>query len=185
MMDKIGVTEPPDGHDKLRELILYVSARYAVNPKWGAVKLNKVLAYSDFEAYKLLGKSITGEDYFKIQFGPAPRKMKPILEEMKATGDIAEIVISFPVGEQKRIAPQREANLKIFSSEEISIVEQFIQFFWEMDASQVIDVSHEMIGWKMTRSKETIPYETAFLCNPEDIVVTDLAMEKAKQIALQ
>ena len=49
--------------EKLSELILYISQKCATDPKFGAVKLNKILYLSDFLAFGNWGEPITGVEY--------------------------------------------------------------------------------------------------------------------------
>ena len=46
--------------EKFRELLVYVSKKCEDDPTFGAVKLNKILYYADFAAYRQGGKPITG-----------------------------------------------------------------------------------------------------------------------------
>ena len=59
--------------DKFRELIVYICKKSEGDPTFGAVKLNKILYYADFAAYRILGKPITGAQYQKLREGPAPQ----------------------------------------------------------------------------------------------------------------
>src|ERR1700733_4521543 len=64
---------------KFKELVLYLSQRSAGDEGFGAVKLNKLLYRSDFEAYRLLGRPITGETYIKQEFGPVAADLPIVL----------------------------------------------------------------------------------------------------------
>ncbi|MDH5642316.1 MAG: Panacea domain-containing protein, partial [Nitrospira sp.] len=68
--------------DKFKELILYVASQCEQDTYWNSTKLNKILFYSDFLAYKVNGQSITGADYFALERGPAPKALVPIREGM-------------------------------------------------------------------------------------------------------
>ena len=48
---------------KLRELILYLARESEGDDYFGVVKLNKLLFYIDFEAYRRFGKSVTEQEY--------------------------------------------------------------------------------------------------------------------------
>lgn len=63
---------------KLAEAILYISKKSEGDESFGATKLNKLLFYSDFMAFGKLGEPITGQDYQKLEHGPAPRHLLPI-----------------------------------------------------------------------------------------------------------
>ena len=60
---------------KLEELILYISEQCADDPTRGAVKLNKILCYSDFLFYAYHDRGITNVEYQKLPKRPAPRKL--------------------------------------------------------------------------------------------------------------
>ena len=75
----------PNGEAKLRELILYIANKA---PDFGAVKLNKTLVFSDFIAFYRFGVPITGVEYMRLPEGPVPRRMLPVLAELKAAGDL-------------------------------------------------------------------------------------------------
>jgi len=76
--------------EKLRELIIYVSMLSQQDRNFGATKLNKLLFYTDFLAYQRFGTAITGQEYQALPQGPAPKRLKPIIERMKVAGDIKE-----------------------------------------------------------------------------------------------
>nr|MBC8452856.1 DUF4065 domain-containing protein [Chloroflexota bacterium] len=57
---------------KFRELLLYVSERSKEDPRYGATKLNKILYYADFGAFRILGAPITGARYRRLHEVPVP-----------------------------------------------------------------------------------------------------------------
>ena len=71
--------------DKLKELMLYVVEKSETDPTFGAIKLNKILFFSDFLMYWKTGKSITGQEYMKLERGPAPRRLLPVQKELLDT----------------------------------------------------------------------------------------------------
>ena len=60
---------------KFRELVLYVANKSADDPYIGATKLNKLLFFSDFLAYAVLGRPISGAVYEKQNHWPEPREL--------------------------------------------------------------------------------------------------------------
>ena len=75
--------------EKLRELILLIAEWCQSDPKFGAIKLNKLLFHADFSAFLTHGEPITGQEYFKLPQEPAPRRLKPVTEAMIKRGDFA------------------------------------------------------------------------------------------------
>ena len=148
---------------KFRELILYISEKNAAEPRFGAVKLNKILYFSDFEAYRRLGQSITGATYRKLSEGPAPREMLPQREVMLDSGDIRMEHRPYFAGVQQRVVPQRGAKTDLFSAAELAVVDETIEALWHMTAREASDFSHRELGWIAAAPSEDIPYETAWL----------------------
>ena len=56
----------PFNEQKFKELVIYIAGRCESDPYFGAVKLNKLLFFSDFFAYAKLGNPITGAEYMKL-----------------------------------------------------------------------------------------------------------------------
>ena len=153
---------------RFRELTLYISGKSAEDPRFGAVKLNKILYYSDFEAYRRLGASITGATYRKLSEGPAPLEMLPQREALLDSGDIAIEHRPYFAGVQQRVVPQREARTALFTSAELAIVDETIEAMWHMTAREASDFSHRELGWLAAAPGEAIPYDTAWL-SPEPV----------------
>ena len=151
--------------DKFRELVIYIAKDSADDPTFGAVKLSKVLYYSDFAAYRLLGKPITGATYQKLREGPAPKELLDARSELIQSG--AATVESRPyfTGVQKRltISPAREPDKEIFAPGELELVDEVMAYFHGKTAREVSDYSHREPGWVLAQHRETIPYETAWL----------------------
>ena len=169
--------------DKFRELLLYVAREAADDPTFGAVKLNKVLFRSDFEAYAVRGKPITGARYQRLPAGPAPVAMLPIEEELLRWGDAEVEVRDYHGLKQSRLVPQREPDLSLFAAEELQLVDRAIRTFWGMDATTLSQLSHEESkGWQIVGDRQDIPYGSVFLSTeppPAD------AVERARQLAAQ
>jgi hypothetical protein len=66
---------------------------------------------------------------------------------------------------QKRTVSLRQPNLRIFTGEEIAMVDYIIEALSDCDAQTVSEISHTMVGWQVAAEGETIPYEMVFLSN--------------------
>ena len=148
---------------KFTELVLYIAHNSEKDPYFGAVKLNKILYYADFNAYRRLGHSITGAEYRKLNEGPAPREMLSMRKIMLESQAIIIESRQFFNNVERRIVANREADVSVFSTEETEIVDETIYALWNMSARQVSDLSHTEIGWKVVQPGEAIPYHTAWL----------------------
>lgn len=148
--------------EKLRELILYVATLSQFDPKFGAIKLNKLLFYADFLAYQRFGSPITGQEYQALPQGPAPKRLKPVMARMEGRDLKVE---SRKVGKfrQIRAVPIRTADLRLFSGSEIDLVHQVVERFRDMNATEISEESHLFLGWRLAKEKEIIPYSTVLI----------------------
>jgi len=159
-MAKRAKFKPDD--DKLRELILLITLRSERDPTFGSVKLNKLLFYCDFSAYLTYGKPITGQEYFSLKQG-APRQMKPITDRMEEERELAFQRTDYFGRIQNKPIALRSPNLRIFTAQEIGLVDEIIQKWSGKNATEISRHSHLFIGWKVAGEKETIPYSTALI----------------------
>jgi hypothetical protein len=148
---------------KLRELVLYISERSINDDSFGLTKLNKLLFFADFLAYLNFGKPITGQEYFRLRTGPAPRNWLPIRRQMLADGEIRLKQAQFYGFPQDKVIPLREPNLEEFSSKEIALIDKIVETHRGKTASEISDESHEFVGWQLAKDEETIPYQVARL----------------------
>ncbi|MEX2139770.1 MAG: Panacea domain-containing protein [Pirellulales bacterium] len=159
---RIDPSRLPDD-DKFRELVLFICQRSEGDPQFGATKLNKLLFYSDFLAFRKLGKAITWHRYQRLPQGPAPRALLPLLADMEAAGDIARGERNYFGRVQKRTFALRDARLEEFTADEIALVSELIRDCWGKNATEISLMSHRFRGWKMAEDGEDIPYETVLV----------------------
>jgi hypothetical protein len=148
---------------KLKELIVYISAQSDSSDKFGMTKLNKLLFFSDFTAYTKLGKPITGATYIKMPFGPCPSRLREAIGELKTESRIFSQKLSLGDFEGSRIRAAFDPNLDAFTGLQISIVDAVIQRFWDFTGTEISDASHGFSGWALAEDREEIPYYTAMI----------------------
>ena len=153
----------PHGEQVLGELILYVSEKCAGDRMFGAIKLNKILWWSDFLAYAQSGRPITGVQYRRLGHGPAPRRLIPVREALVANQD-AVVQRQHMLGGlvQDRVVPLREPNLDFFTASQIDLVNEVIRVMWGKSANEVSHLSHGK-AWGIANDGDGIPYEAVFL----------------------
>lgn len=176
--------EFPDlnGEEKLKELILFIAEKCADDPTFGAIKLNKIIYYSDFQFYADNGVPITGLVYQGLPKGPAPKRMKPILSQLDGEHLIIiqkeEVLVDGKQKHRHRVVPSRKANLDIFSPAEIAMVSHYIRVFWGWSADAVSDSTHGK-AWEVAGQYNEIPYDAVHLSDEE---VTNSDILRAKEL---
>jgi Protein of unknown function (DUF4065) len=150
---------------RLRELVVYIARKCLSDARFGKTKLNKILFFADFGAFRTLGQSITGAEYWNLPEGPVPHQL------LVAVGELGPDVYweSEQAGTfvQQRLMARRAASIDLFSGPEIALVDAVIDDLWSMTAKQVSDYSHETMAWRLSRTKQQIPYGTALLSSDE------------------
>lgn len=148
---------------RFRELILYVARESQGDPRCGATKLNKILFYADFGAFRRTGSSISGRAYRKQEYGPVPDRMTKTLDAMVARGLCAWQIRDYYGLALKKLIPLREPDLSQFTGAEVDLIQRVIRELWELNATEVSDLSHRFVGWQIVEMGERIPYETVFI----------------------
>ena len=178
--------QPQFNREKFRELMLYIADQSRDDPWFGAVKLNKILFYCDFQAFAWLHESITGATYVKLTEGPAPRQLmrerRTIVDEGFATIETKR-VFRFT---QQRLTPTKLGIMlgENFTDTEKEVVDDVLGFLEPLTAKEVSDLSHDEPGWILAREREVIPYETVWLTHSSDVEVAMMAEGGAASMAV-
>lgn len=151
--------------EKFRELLLFIARRSEGDPRFGALKLNKLLFYSDFMAYLKLGHPISGQPYFALENGPAPRYMVRFREQMVKDKDIAIARKSTLSGIQERVVALREPDPNKFEPAEIDLITAILDVCKDQSGNDLSELSHRFAGWRLAGDKEDIPYSVALVGN--------------------
>lgn len=160
--------------------MLYISEACAEHKYFGAIKLNKILYYSDFIAYERLDLPITGAAYRKLKHGPAPEAMVPIREEMVKSGLAKVEARLHPRNhEEHRLIPLRKADASMFTLAELEIVNEVIAKLKDLSATDTSDLSHD-IRWKTVELNTLMPYDMAWM---SDEPITEYDIKRTEELA--
>ncbi len=168
---------------RLKELILHIARKSEDDPNFGKTKLIKLLAWSDFLAYGRLGASLTGADYIKLDFGPAPAQFPAALNLLRAMGRLRQVEQESFSYTQDRVLAVDGPNLGGFTPDQLGVVDEVVDRFKAWSNSELSVESHrEFVGWRLAEEGQPIPYETVFL-SPEPLTERD--RERARQVATE
>jgi len=149
--------------DRIRELVLYVSKMCENHEHFGKTKLYKILWRADFEAYaERDGAPVTGRPYQRLQFGPAPVDMAPLLPEMVEAGELTFKRRTVGNFTENRPIALVEPSLSLFSLDDLRFVDRAISHYEKMTGKESSDDSHG-IAWRVRGDGEAMPYDSAFL----------------------
>lgn len=152
---------------KFKELVLYIAQQSVGDEKFGQIKLNKLLYYSDFEAYAELGEAITHARYQRNRFGPTARALVPVQRELEEQGDAELETADYHGREQERLVARRDPRMDEFSPAEMRIIDHVMEKNRPLDGTEISNASHEIPGWKLAQDLEDIPYFTVLIRDDE------------------
>lgn len=168
--------------EKFGEALLYVAAGLEEDPAGGAVKINKALFNADFGHMRGYGRPITGAEYQKLPYGPAPRRLVPVRSRLIESG-AAQLREELYLGRTvKKLVPLRLPDVTQLSTSELAMLDQAIAVEKARSGFEASAASHDEPGWQMVEENESIPYETAFLRRP---VVTERIRRRVAELAVE
>ncbi len=152
--------------NKLKAAVHYICYR-APNPnKLGATKLNKILFYSDMQAYLDWGTPITGEVYVKRQHGPVSLHVRDMVRQLQEEHALAVSEASgYHVYTGQRYRQRSFYSLKapdvsVFNGAEMQTLDYMVEVICNKHSARSIsEHSHDTI-WELAEYGETIPYYT-------------------------
>jgi hypothetical protein len=165
---------------KFTEAVLYVATRLEADAAGGAVELNKALFHAEFSHMRAHRRSITGAEYQRLEWGPAPRRLRPVRTILISKGDAELRKEDFLGKTLERLVPLRAPDESVFTDSEKQSLDQAIELVVGRTSSDVSDASHDEPGWRMVEEQEAIPYEAAFLRWP---VVTETVRRRVTELA--
>ena len=124
-------------------------------------KMNKLLFYADFMAYRVTGKSVSGLAYKAIAHGPVPVRWDRIYSFFD---EIDQEIVQFSDGrEGTKLVSKLSPDMAEFSDDELKILEYVSQRFKNETPTQISETSHQEEAWKQyLNSDRLISFEMAF-----------------------
>lgn len=127
-------------------------------------KLNKLLFYTDFMAYRDLGSSLSGMRYVALNHGPVPNRFQSVYEWMAENNwvEVRPEVNGYP-GERIALKHGQTLELALFAPQEVTLMHEIVARFGTMTAAELSDHSHLESAWtENIEGHRIISYEAAF-----------------------
>lgn len=143
--------------DKLIGLVHYICYKCHDPAVLGAVKLNKVVWYSDVLSYVDTGKPITGETFIKRQLGPVPKHIQKVLDELKTRGDIVVRDVEYHGYPKREFIAMTKPDISMFTPDEISTIDHVIDTISHKHTATSISMKTHDAVWELAEIGEEIP----------------------------
>ena len=150
---------------KYKNLILFFANKIK-NGTLGKLKIMKLLYFLDFDYFEKYGKSITGDEYLRFDYGPVPRTAKRILEKMN--GNDIKIInkkVALGYNDRQLIEPLKNFNINLFSKEELLMMEETADKWEKFSGTEMKIASHGEAPWIATKPNGVIDYNLAYYRN--------------------
>ncbi len=148
--------------EKFKQVLLYILENCGAKPNIGETVLYKLLYFCDFDFYELYGKSLTGTNYRRINYGPAPCDFDESAKEMIKDKQLKRFNAEYYGKLQKKYIPLVNVNLDKIGIREKEIIDKVINRLSDMSASAIADYSRQDVPCDTTLDKEIIDYELVF-----------------------
>ena len=144
--------------DKLKNILLYFIER---GDGVFFTKMNKLLFYTDFLAYRMTGKGMTGLCYKAIAHGPVPLHWDRVYSFYN---EINQEIVQYPDGRAgTKLVSNLSPDMTYFSEDEKEMLEYVYQRFKKETPTQISETSHQEDAWKKyLNSDRLISFEMAF-----------------------
>jgi hypothetical protein len=153
---------------KFDNLVLYICSK-AQPSCLGAVKLHKVLYYSDMLFFAQHGTPITGAAYRKRPFGPTCDSLLPALRSLEKRDALEIRTVDFFGYAKKEYHARRQADPGRLSEREKGVVDAVIDFVCnENSAKTISELSHNR-AWDLAEFGEPLPYVSVFQIFPTQV----------------
>lgn len=170
--------------EKLKAAVLYICSRCEPSDL-GAVKLHKVLYFSDMLHYAQVGTPITGSTYRKRPFGPTCEQLLPALAELQRDRSVEIRAQNFFGFVKKEYVARVESDTSRFNDLEKAALDEVIDFVCKRNSARSIsELSHNR-AWEQAEFGDVISYNTVFNLFPTQVSPETLewASAEAENIA--
>lgn len=147
---------------KFKQVLHYICGRCGHSGNVDKTALFGILYFVDFDYYELNEDKLTGESYKKLDYGPAPIHFDEVIKELKKEEKIKQFTTMRGGHEQQKFISLEEPNIDLVSGKELKVVEDDINRYSSMSATQISNLSHRDIPYKATKVNEIINYEKVF-----------------------
>ena len=147
----------PQSLERLKNVLLYMISQAR---EVFCTKMNKLLFYIDFLAYRRYGMAVTGLSYKALDYGPVPERWDRVYSQFD---EIVQEPRRYGDKEGSVLVSTCRADMEQFSSSELEILEEVCAAFSDLTSVCLSDMSHKEEAWLQCRNDhKRISFEYAF-----------------------
>lgn len=147
----------PQSLDRLKNVLLYIIEK---SGDVFCTKMNKLLFYIDFLAYRRCGMAVTGLSYKALDYGPVPERWDRVYSQFD---EIVQEPRRYGDKEGNVLVSDKCADKGLFKASELSILDEVCAAFSDLTSVCLSDMSHKEEAWLQCRNEhKRISFEYAF-----------------------
>ena len=168
----IRISIPQQSIEKFKQVLLYILKKVGGKPNIGMTSLYKILYFIDFDYYEKHEEQLMGLVYLKNHYGPTPLKFDDLINELIQKHQIEKINSRYYKYPQVKylIDPKIEPDLSLLNGQEINHIDEELQRFSDLTASELTNISHKDVPWITASDNKPIDYEAVFYRTEETSV---------------
>lgn len=128
-------------------------------------KLSKLLYFADKIHLERYGRTITGDEYIKMEYGPVPSTVYDVIKGSKP--DLIPIHIK-----GIRVLPDRVADIEELSESDIMCLREAIEKYGDKDFSELTGLSHDKT-WQSGEENSTLSLDQFLATYPNEKELKD------------
>lgn len=136
----------------------YVIAKAGDHDGFGAVKMYKVLWFSEGKAWLLKGEPITGAVYIRDKHGPVPKEGLAIRRELAKEGKIREWSEPYFNVEITRFKSLSPVDVSGIDPDDLKTIDWWIAHIDEEHTAESISEESHDFAWELAKMGEQLPY---------------------------
>lgn len=142
--------------EKAINAVLYVA--YKLRKK-DIHRIFKILYFADRDHLSEYGRSITGDSYVRMEYGPVPSSLYDIIKAVRGDGywssKVDSIKLYFDITDNKNLIPKKVPDMDVLSPSDIEELDKYCSEFQCLSFKKVTDSSH-LFSWKNTEPDRII-----------------------------
>lgn len=150
---------------KYKNLMLYLANRVGAWPNVGETVLYKLIYFIETLAYSKHRRTITGERFRKLQYGPVPASFRALTQEMINSGELDRVQGRYFTFMQTKYLPRVAATG--ITPDEKEIIDSIINKLGGESATYLSNLSHEDAPWLEAKDNDYVDLSLIQDTSPE------------------
>ena len=150
-----------DVYEKFKELLLYIISKTSQLPNVWKTVLYKMLYFCEFDWFEMKWERFTWLNFVKLPKWPAPQGFDFMISRMCKENEIIPVNARFMWYTQQRYLINKKLENFFLDDAKKNFVDEIINKFKDMNATEISEYSHWDIPWKVTQDMEVIDINLA------------------------